>query len=201
MIEALLAFWFGDLEAGLCSAERRRDLFRADPDFDAALRERFGEEVEAALLGERDHWGASARGRLALVLLLDQLPRNLFRGTPRAFAGDASALAQARDAVAEGQDEALPLEPRMFLYLPFEHAEDLAAQQEGLALVAGVLAAQRPGSEAASVVERYLGHAREHATLIEAFGRFPHRNAVLGRTPTDAEAAHLARDGRSFGQR
>ncbi len=201
MIEALLESWFGELHSGLCTADRRRDLFRADADFDAALRERFGAEVEAALSGARDHWGTTARGRLALVLLLDQLPRNLFRGTARALAGDAAALAQARLAVAEGQDRELPLEPRLFLYLPFEHAEDLAAQREGLALLEGCLAEQAPAAEDAGVVARYLDHAREHAALVEAFGRFPHRNAVLGRPSTEAERAHLARDGRSFGQR
>lgn len=200
MIEALLEFWFGDLQGGLCTAHRRRRLFRADADFDAALRGRFGAEVEAALAGARDHWGETARGRLALVLLLDQLPRNLFRGTPRAFAGDGAALVQARLAVAGGQDRALPLEPRLFLYVPFEHAEDSAAQREGLALLEACRAEQVPGSEAAGVVERYLGHARDHAALIETFGRFPHRNAVLGRTTTEAEHAHLARDRRDFGQ-
>ena len=201
MIEELLDFWFGELDAGLCSAERRRRLFRADPDFDAALRARFGAEVEAALAGERDHWGERARGRLALVLLLDQLPRNLFRGTARAFEGDGAALKQARLAVAAGQDAELPLEPRMFLYVPFEHAEDPGAQRQGVALLEASLEAQAPGSKAASMVESYLGHAREHAALIEAFGRFPHRNATLGRESTPEERDHLGRDGRSFGQR
>lgn len=200
MIDELLECWFGELDADLCSPARRRQLFRADPDFDDALRAHFGIEVEAALAGERDHWGGSARGRLALVLLLDQLPRNLFRGTPRAFAGDAAALVQARQAVAAGQDRDLPLEPRLFLYLPFEHAEDPGAQRDGIALLEGCRAEQRTGSDAAAVVDRYLGHARDHAALIATFGRFPHRNEVLGRSHTEAERAHLARDARSFGQ-
>ena len=200
MIDALLAAWFGELDGGLCSSARRRALFRADPQFDAALRARFGAEVEAALAGARDDLAATPRGRLALVLLLDQLPRNLFRGTPRAFAGDAAALAQVRAAVAAGEDAALPLEPRLFLYLPFEHAEDRAAQEAGTSLLEATLAEQPPASQAAAVVQRYLGHAREHRDLIRTFGRFPHRNAVLGRADTPAEAAHLAGDGRRFGQ-
>ena len=200
MIEDIVDFWFGPLDAGLCTADRRKALFRADPDFDAEIRRRFGEEVEAALAGERDHWGETARGRLALVLLLDQFTRNLFRGSPGAWAGDAAALVQARAAVAAGQDRELPLEPRVFLYVPFEHAEDLAAQEQGVGLLTTLLGAQTPGSAAAEVVADYLGHARDHRDLVAAFGRFPHRNAVLGRPSTEAERAHLARDGRNFGQ-
>ena len=88
----------------------------------------------------------------------------------------------------------------MFLYVPFEHAEDLAAQEEGVGLLTALLDAQTPGSAAAEVVADYLGHARDHRDLVAAFGRFPHRNAVLGRPSTEAERAHLARDGRNFGQ-
>jgi uncharacterized protein (DUF924 family) len=200
VIEEILEFWFGELDEGLCAAERRQALFRADPDFDAEIRRRFGSEVEAALAGERNAWGDTARGRVALVLLLDQFTRNLFRGSARAFAGDAAALANARRAVAHGQDLELPLEPRVFLYVPYEHAEDLTAQDEGVDLLARLLATLAPGSPAADVVASYLGHAREHRALVAAFGRFPHRNAVLGRASTEAERAHLARDGRSFGQ-
>ena len=201
MIEALLEFWFGPLdEAGLCAKARRQALFRADPEFDAALAEHFGADVEAALVGDRDEWASNPRGRAALVLLLDQLPRNLFRGSPKAFAGDARALAHARAAVASGDDRALPTEMRAFLYVPFEHAEAMDAQREGVALLTGLRDAQAEGTEAWSAVDGYLHHARDHAALIEAFGRFPHRNAVLERTSTPEELEHLADDGRTFGQ-
>lgn len=201
MSEALLAFWFGPLDAaGLCTKSRRRALFRADPAFDAALAERFGADVEAALAGDRDTWAHNPRGRAALVLLLDQLPRNLFRGTPRAFAGDARALAHARAAVAAGDDRALPTEMRAFLYMPFEHAEDPDAQREGVALLTALHDEQLEDSPARAAVASYLRHAQNHAALVERFGRFPHRNAVLGRASTPEERTHLAADGRTFGQ-
>lgn len=201
MIEDLLDFWFGPLdEAGLCAKTRRQALFRADPAFDAALSERFGADVEAALQGDRDSWAQSPRGRAALVLLLDQLPRNLFRGAPKAFAGDARALAHARAAIAAGDDRALPTEMRAFLYVPFEHAEALDAQYEGVTLLTALRDEQPEDSEAWSAVDGYVHHARAHAALIETFGRFPHRNEVLERTSTPDELEHLAKDGRTFGQ-
>ena len=201
MTEALLAFWFGPLDAaGLCTKSRRRTLFRADPAFDAALAERFGADVEAALAGDRNNWAHNARGRAALVLLLDQLPRNLFRGTPRAFAGDARALAHARAAVEAGDDRALPTEMRAFLYMPFEHAEDSDAQREGVALLTALHDEQLEDSPARAAVASYLPHAQNHAALVTRFGRFPHRNAVLGRASTPEERTHLAADDRTFGQ-
>ena len=198
--DALLLRWFGALEDGLCSDAHRQSLFRANAAFDDALRADFGAAVDAALRGELDDAVRTPADRLALVLLCDQLPRNLARGTPRAFAGDARALAQARLAVARGEDHALETEQRAFLYVPFEHAEDLAAQQEGIALFEALLAEHPAEGPAARAVAGYLAHAREHAALIERFGRFPHRNATLGRISTPEEQEHLARDGRSFGQ-
>lgn len=199
-IGELLDLWFGELEGGFAAPEARRRWFRADPAFDDALRTRFGDDVGAALAGERDAWASTPEGRLALVLLLDQLPRNLFRGTARAFAGDERALVAARVGVGRGDDRLLPAEPRVFLYLPFEHAEHRADQQTAVVLLERLRDTLTERPAARGILEDYLAHAREHRELVRRFGRFPHRNAVLDRPSTDDERAWLARDGRRFGQ-
>lgn len=181
----VLHFWFGIGDAA------RDEWFRKDPAFDAQIRQRFGSLVEQALVGGLAGWDAAADAALARVLLLDQFTRNIFRGTPRAFDGDARALALARSMVARGADQALPPLRRVFAYLPFEHAEDQAAQRESLRLF-GALAAAQPA------LASYDDYARRHAVVIERFGRFPHRNAILGRTSTPEETAFLREPGSSF---
>ncbi|WP_084673777.1 DUF924 family protein [Methylobacterium sp. WSM2598] len=166
----VVAFW---REAG----EAR--WFTAEPRFDAAYT-RFRAAHEAAARGECAAWEADAEGALALVLLLDQFPRNLFRGTPRAYATDAAALAAAERALARGHDRAIAPELRAFLYMPFMHAEDAALQDRSLALFAAL------------GLHRHLAAAREHRDLIRRFGRFPHRNPILGRAETPQERAYLA---------
>jgi len=199
-IQAILDFWFGELVLGLCSDERRAALFRTDPAFDAEIRTKFGAEVAQAVAGELDHWGTTIDGRQALILLLDQFTRNLYRGEAAAFSGDARALEIARGGVARGDDLQLPTEMRAFFYLPFEHSESLADQETCIALLVRMRDELPTGSRARHVAERYLQHARDHHALVAEFGRFPHRNAVLERADTAVEAAWLARDGRSFGQ-
>jgi len=199
-IDALLEFWFGELVDGLCSDQRRAALFRTDPAFDAEIRASFGTEVTAAVAGELDHWSTTVRGRAALILLLDQLPRNLHRGAAAAFSGDAHALELARGGVVLGDDRKLPTEMRAFFYLPFEHSESLADQETCVELLTRMRDELPPASRAQEVAEGYLRHARDHHALIAEFGRFPHRNAVLGRADTAAEAAWRERDGRNFGQ-
>lgn len=181
----VLDFWFGT------SGTARDEWFRKDPDFDARIRARFGTLVEQALAGGLAEWDASADTALARVLLLDQFTRNIFRGTPRAFDGDVQALALARSMVAHGADQALPPLRCVFVYLPFEHAEDEAAQRESLRLF-GALAAAHPA------LASYDDYARRHAVVIERFGRFPHRNAILGRVSTPEEIAFLREPGSSF---
>ncbi|HSG90300.1 MAG TPA: DUF924 family protein [Pseudomonadales bacterium] len=199
-VEAVIDFWFGPMKDGLCSAEQRRAWFRADPAFDARIRERFGADIDDALAGHLDRWSMIARGRLALVVLLDQFTRNVHRGTARAWSGDAAAMELAREGVSRGDDRLLPAEQRLVLYLPFEHSESLADQNTCVHLVERLLGDQDPASEAAAVFEAYLRHARAHQELIQRFGRFPHRNAALDRESTPQERAWLAQDGRSFGQ-
>ena len=181
----VLDFWFGPGD------EARPEWFRKDPAFDALIGQRFGARIEAALAGGLDSWSAWPQAALARIVLLDQFTRNAFRDTPRAFAGDALALAAARDLVARGLDRTLPPRWRAFAYLPFEHAEDAAAQQESLRLF-GALAAEHPA------LADLLVWAHKHADVITRFGRYPHRNAVLGRPDSAAEQAFLAEPGSRF---
>lgn len=167
----ILDFW---REAG----EER--WFESDPSFDAAIAARFTPTLDAALRGDLAHWEATPDGALALVIVLDQFPRNLHRGTPGAYLGDAAAVAAAERAVERGDDGRVEPALRRFLYLPFMHAEDLAAQDRSVALNAA-----HGGAEAA----RYAAH---HRDIVARFGRFPHRNAILGRTSTPDEEAYMA---------
>jgi uncharacterized protein (DUF924 family) len=183
-IAAIHAFWFPRPGAA-------EDFwFRKDPAFDAKVREAFGTLVARAMAGDFGAWCATAQGALARVLLLDQFTRNIHRDTPLAFAGDARALATAEDAVARGFDRALNARQRPFLYLPFEHAEDAAAQRRGLALFRAL--ATETGDPAP------LEWAQKHADIVFRFGRYPHRNAILGRASTPEEQAFLAQPGSRF---
>lgn len=180
-VEGVLGFWFN--EAG---PER---WYANDPDFDALVRDRLGAASERAAAGALDGWRADARGCLALIILLDQAPRNIHRGTARAFAADAPARGAAAHAVARGfdRDERFDDAWRPFFYMPFMHSEDLADQDRCVALAAERLS----GDETAD-------HARRHREIITRFGRFPHRNAALGRASTPEEEAFLATPGSSF---
>jgi uncharacterized protein (DUF924 family)/predicted GNAT family acetyltransferase len=183
----VLAFWFGEPAA----SAPRPAWFRKDEAFDALIRQRFGSTLEAALTGGLRHWDATPPGALARIVVLDQFTRNSYRDTPRAFAGDALALAAAMALVATGGDrELLPLQ-RWFAYLPFEHAEDLGLQQRALQLF-GALAQEHPAL-ADTVV-----WAQKHLDVVARFGRFPHRNGILGRVSTAEEEAFLALPGSRF---
>lgn len=199
-IEEVLGFWFGPMENGLCAPARRRAMFRPDHRHDEEIRARFGDDVEAALAGHRDHWSMTATGRLALVLLLDQFTRNIHRATPRAWSGDSRALDFAREGVGRGDDRMLPVEQRVFLYLPFEHSESMADQETCVLLLDHLLRELGEHPQAAQVVRNYRDHAQQHRQLIRDFLRFPHRNRTLGRVSTDAERQWLEADGRNFGQ-
>jgi uncharacterized protein (DUF924 family) len=164
---------------------------------DALVRERFAALPGAAAAGTLDHWLATPRGRLGWILACDQLPRHLFRGTAQAFAFDALALAAARAGIAAGADRALGCDERAFFYLPFEHAESVLDQHTAVGLFTALHEAAPVGRR--QLTSGWLGHAREHRDLIVRFGRFPHRNAVLGRASTAAELDYLAQ-GQTFGQ-
>ncbi|MCC2637207.1 MAG: hypothetical protein K0Q68_926 [Moraxellaceae bacterium] len=175
---SLLQFWFRDIPEAA--------WWRKDAAFDAELRRRFGDWHAAAARGELFAWRDSLPGRLAEILLLDQLPRNLFRDSARAFASDGMALALSQEAVRTGLAASLPPRERAFLYLPYMHSESLLIHEEALRLFA------EPG------LEGNLDFERRHQTIIARFGRYPHRNAVLGRSSTPEEIAFLQEPGSAF---
>lgn len=180
--DEILRFWFAE------GGEARRKLwFAADPEFDRLCIARFLSAYGQAAAGCFDDWRNDARGCLALILLLDQLPRNIFRDTPRAFATDKKAREMARHALNHGFDSQLAAINRAFLYLPFEHSEDLADQHESVRR-------QRKLAEEEPECFDFARHAEAHFATIERFGRFPHRNRILGRTSTLEEIEFLARD-------
>ncbi|HEY5861735.1 MAG TPA: DUF924 family protein [Casimicrobiaceae bacterium] len=187
--QAVLAFWFG-APGSPTRGKARAEWFRKDEKFDDEIRRQFGEAVAIALAGGLGEWCATAGGSLARILLLDQFTRNIFRGTPRAFAGDERALATAEEAVARGFDRELPVRERWFMYMPFEHSESKQAQHRSLELF-GTLAREMGDDDA-------LVWARKHAEVVFRFGRYPHRNAILGRVSTPEEEAYLREPGTGF---
>ena len=188
MQEEILEFWFG--RPGTADyGSTRRAWFGKDAAFDAATAYRFGAAIETALSGGFTDW-AAPRGMLARILLLDQFTRNSFRDTPRAFAGDAQALSLAQAAVALGHDQKLVAVERWFMYMPFVHAESESAQVRALSLFRAL--------RDETGLEDPLAWAERHAEIIRRFGRFPHRNAVLGRASTPEEIAFLAVPGSRF---
>lgn len=186
----VLAFWFGQPgEPGY--GQPRREWFAKDAAFDERIRNRFLAGVDAALSGRLAHWMGSPEGVLALLILLDQFPRNLFRNQAKAFAGDRQARLLTEMALDQDWEKQYsPLE-RVFLYLPFEHSEALADQERAVALFSA-LAAEHTGNDG------FLDYARRHHEVIARFGRFPHRNAALDRDSTPAELDYLAQPGSGF---
>jgi uncharacterized protein (DUF924 family) len=193
-VESVLAFWFGP--PGSPPLGRAGHWFAPDPAFDEEVRARFAELAERAAAGELEAWRESPPGALALVIALDQFPRNLYRGSARAFAADAAARDVCLDAQARGFDRALSRVERWFLYLPLMHAEDRALQERSVALFEALAAGAGP--ELAEALEQATDFARRHRDVIARFGRFPHRNAALGRASTREEIAFLAEPGSRF---
>lgn len=188
--EAVLAFWFGppDADAATRAAHAAR-WFAGEPAFDAEVARRFAGDLAAAVRRQRDAWAATARGRLALILLLDQFSRQLYRGRAEAFASDRHALGLALAGIDAGLDAQLGDPERAFFYMPLQHAEDLALQERSVALFAALHATCAAAWRDAAA--GFLRFAREHRDVVARFGRFPHRNAVLGRASTPAEHAYL----------
>jgi uncharacterized protein (DUF924 family) len=190
---AVLSYWFGDERDpidGLAALERRGAMwFYGGPEVDREIAARFGGDLERARRGELDEWATDARERLALIVLLDQFSRNVFRGTPLAFAQDPTAQRLAVSGLEASMDQSLALHERLFFSLPLSHAEDRILQERGLAY------AERVTAEAPSAMrpfyERGLGIVRKHHDVVARFGRFPTRNATLGRAPTPEEITYL----------
>jgi len=188
--EEVLAFWFAARPGAPGYGRMREVWFEKDPAFDDEVRRMLARPHGAARAGASDGWATTGRGALALVILLDQVPRNIFRGQARAYACDAKARGVAAAAVARGHDRALLPAERLFLYLPFEHSELPADQARALELFAAL--------EAFPETTGVMKTARRHAEIIRRFGRFPHRNAALGRATTPEETAFLEEPNSSF---
>ena len=187
---AVLDFWFLPADHPDHGAFRP-EWYRKEAGFDATIRERFGTEVEAALDGIADD--GSDQSLLARILLLDQFTRNIYRATPRAFAGDALALQLAEDLVTAGRDKNLSPWQRCFVYMPFEHSESLLDQERSVALFSAL---RREMQHAA--FDNAYDYALRHREIISRFGRFPHRNEILGRASTAEEIDFLTQPGSSF---
>ncbi len=187
----ILAFWFGQpgMDEQYYEAQRRL-WFAADPKIDQEIRTQFLADYQQAADGTLAHWRATPRTALALILLFDQFSRNMFRGTPQAFATDPLARAITSQLLHAQQDAAMPPAERMFVYLPLMHSEDLAEQHQAVTLFTQ-LGKEHPSFDSS-------GYAIRHRDVIERFGRFPHRNAILGRISTQEETEFLTQPGSSF---
>ncbi|MEE4409290.1 MULTISPECIES: DUF924 family protein [unclassified Serratia (in: enterobacteria)] len=178
MHKQIIDFWFEEIDPVM--------WFKKDDDFDSRLQVRFGELWHAAAAGELAHWRDTIEGRLAEVIVLDQFSRNLYRGTPRAFSSDCMALVLAQEAIRSGQCEQLSREQRGFLYLPFMHSESAVIHRQALALYTELNNGEQ------------LEFELRHKAIIDRFGRYPHRNAILGRMSTPEEEEFLQQPGSGF---
>lgn len=193
-IDAVLAYWFGEPPADIHDLNRL--WFDRSDVTDGHIREHFGAEVEQAMAGKLDHWASTPRGGLALVVLLDQFTRNLYRGQPTPFEMGPRALKHALAIMDRGEDRALTPAQRSVLYLPLEHAEDRAMQARAVSAFASLLDACAPAER--PVFEEFLDYAQRHQKIIDRFGRYPHRNAALSRVSTAEEVQFLTEPGSSF---
>ncbi|MHB8916103.1 MAG: DUF924 family protein [Thiobacillus sp.] len=195
--EAILDCWFGAPGTAGEIAERQSKLwFGKLPEKDREVSERFTPTFNAGITGSLNEWATTSRGRLALVIVLDQFPHHIHRDTPDAFAQDAKALALSLAAIVAGEDKTLALIERVFLYLPMEHAESIAMQNLSVTQYQQ-LADEAVESERA-LFDNFLDYAHKHREVVLRFGRFPHRNAILGRPSSTDEIAFLQQPGSRF---
>jgi uncharacterized protein (DUF924 family) len=189
--QEVLDFWFG-APGSDTAGKQRREWFIKNEAFDEEIRQRFGAVIDQAIAGGLREWDAGGpQGVLARIIVLDQFTRNAYRNTPRSFAGDGLALSAARELVDSGAHTMLPPWQRSFVYMPFEHAEDAFMQERAVELFT-VLAAEHPG------FGESLDYAHRHRGVIARFGRFPHRNEILGRASTPEEIEFLRQPGSRF---
>ena len=191
--DEILEFWFGPSDDPF---ERSEAWWTADPAFDDEIRERFEEDVERAVAGKLDEWRETPKGAVAFVILVDQFSRNIYRDTAGMFANDGLALEAALEAIDRGFDEELEPIERQFLYMPLMHAEDPQIHERSLELF-DRLREEAPAEQREGFDNAYE-FAVKHAEIIDEFGRYPHRNEVLGRESTEEEAAFLEEKGRGF---
>ncbi len=195
--DGVLSFWFGELDdEGCASPEKVKQWWKKDPAFDALCVQRFGASHRAIASREREDWRSTAKGCLAYIIVLDQFSRNMFRGTPEMFASDAQTQQAVCAALDQGLDKELALHERVFFYMPLMHAEDLDLQEKCIQSFES-FSAEFSG-ELRNKIEGNLDYARQHRDIIARFGRFPHRNKLLGRESTAEEAEFLTQPGSSF---
>lgn len=198
-IEAILTFWFKEQSLTAPQIDGRMDVwFGEDPVFDEEIAREFAQDVEDASEGRLDHWSHQPRGRLALIILLDQFRRNIYRNKPEAFAMDKSALKLCVEGAMEKKDKGLSPIERVFFYMPLQHAESRKVQEKSTQIFNKLAEAVSPTLR--ETFETVAQFAELHADIIRQYGRFPHRNAILGRENTPEEAEYLAGDAPSFGQ-
>ena len=193
LAESIVEFWFGGAEASGTNSR----WFQSDEEFDTRIRDSFESLLPRAAQGEFEGWGQHPDSWLAYILLTDQFPRNIFRGSEMAFAYDHLALHMARRGLAEGLDRRLLILERVFAYLPFEHSESMEDQNLACALMRGLK--EEAPEDYAQWIQSSLEFAQLHRDIIARFGRFPHRNATLGRASSEAELDYL-KQGKRFGQ-
>ena len=194
---SVLAFWFGSAANDAAAAQAQASLWwQKNHATDKAIRTRFAAWTDQAASGALMGWGATPQGLLALIVLTDQFARNMYRGTPKSFAFDALALGWSKQGIASGAHQQLRLVERVFFYLPLEHSENLADQQQAVARF-GALAAEVPAAQR-EAFDGFVNYAERHQAVIARFGRFPHRNGILGRASTAEEVAFLKEPGSSF---
>lgn len=198
-IDEILAFWFERKELTAPQIDGRMDVwFGEDPVFDQEIRNAFAEDVERAVEGQLDHWAKTSPGRLALILLLDQFRRNIYRGTAEAYAGDKKALKLCVEGAMQKLDKGLTPIQRVFFYMPLQHAESRKVQGKSVAIYNRLAGAVSPTYTATFLTVAQF--AELHHDIVARFGRFPHRNRLLDRENTPEEAEYLAADAPSFGQ-
>ena len=198
-IDAILSFWFKEHALAAPQIDRRMDIwFGEDRVFDLEVKKEFATDVDEASAGRLDHWAHSPRGRLALILLLDQFRRNVYRNTARAFEMDKAALKLCVEGAIAKKDKGLAPIERAFFYMPLQHAESRKVQEKSLALYTRL--AQMVSPTYRETFETIAQFAELHRDIIERFGRFPHRNKLLGRQNTPEEDQYLAGDSPNFGQ-
>lgn len=195
--DEVLDYWFGhETDEANIAKEKQALWWGGSAELDEEISRRFAQARAAAIAGQLAEWECSPRGRLALIILVDQFSRNIFRGSTGAFEHDAMARRWCDEGIALGQDRALRGIERVFFYLPLEHSESREIQQRSIEQFEG-LAATAPDTQR-ELFAGYVDFARRHQKIIDRFGRFPHRNAILGRTSTDEELAFLKEPGSSF---
>jgi uncharacterized protein (DUF924 family) len=195
----IMDFWFGQAcESPAATLERKPFWFGSDPVLDQQIWELYADTVTDAGAGHYADWAESAHGRLALILLLDQFPRNIFRGTAEVFRYDAMALELAGQGITLGQFTGLTVPEQAFFLMPYQHSEDVAVQNAGVALYSAMV--DDAADEWRDVAAGYRDFAAQHRDIIAEYGRFPHRNSVLGRSSTPDEDGYLAGGGATFGQ-